>query len=102
MVDGMGNLTIYGLPLGYVWIEEVVTPEGYFPIPAQKVEITEDTTFESPIEFTIRNSKYIKLGMDSDWWEFPALMGGIGLAVAGTVAYIAIASRKKKQESLEA
>lgn len=102
MVDGMGNLTIYGLPLGYVWIEEVVTPEGYFPIPAQKVEITEDTTFESPIEFTIRNSKYIKLGMDSDWWEFPALMGGIGLAVAGTVAYIVIASRKKKQQNTEA
>ncbi|MBQ1874351.1 MAG: ATP-binding cassette domain-containing protein, partial [Paludibacteraceae bacterium] len=48
---GMGNLAIYGLPLGYVWIEEVVTPDGYFPIPAQKVEITEDTTFESPIEF---------------------------------------------------
>lgn len=102
MVDGMGNLTIYGLPLGYVWIEEVVTPEGYFPIPAQKVEITEETTFESPIEFTIRNSKYIKLGMDSDWWEFPALMGGIGLAVAGTVAYIVIASRKKKQQNTEA
>lgn len=102
MVDGMGNLTIYGLPLGCVWIEEVVTPEGYFPIPAQKVEITEDTTFESPIEFTIRNSKYIKLGMDSDWWEFPALMGGIGLAVAGAVAYIVIASRKKKQQNTEA
>ena len=102
MVDGMGNLTIYGLPLGYVWIEEVVTPEGYFPIPAQKVEITEETTFESPIEFTIRNSKYIKLGMDSDWWEFLALMGGIGLAVAGTVAYIVIASRKKKQQNTEA
>jgi uncharacterized surface anchored protein len=102
MVDGMGNLTIYGLPLGYVWIEEVVTPEGYFPIPAQKVEITEETTFTNPIEFTIRNSKYIKLGMDSDWWEFPALMGGIGLAVAGAVAYIVIASRKKKQESSEA
>lgn len=102
MVDGMGNLTIYGLPLGYVWIEEVVTPDGYFPIPAQKVEITEETTFTNPIEFTIRNSKYIKLGMDSDWWEFPALMGGIGLAVAGAVAYIVIASRKKKQESSEA
>ena len=102
MVDGMGNLTIYGLPLGYVWIEEVVTPEGYFPIPAQKVEITEETTFESPIEFTIRNSKYIKLGMDSDWWEFPALVGGITLAVAGTVAYIVIASRKKKQQNTEA
>ena len=102
MVDGMGNLTIYGLPLGCVWIEEVVTPDGYFPIPAQKVEITEETTFESPIEFTIRNSKYIKLGMDSDWWEFPALMGGIGLAVAGTVAYIVIASRKKKQQNTEA
>ncbi|MBQ1684809.1 MAG: hypothetical protein II072_04820 [Clostridia bacterium] len=102
MVDGMGNLTIYGLPLGYVWIEEVVTPDGYFPIPAQKVEITEDTTFERPIEFTIRNSKYIKLGMDSDWWEFPALVGGITLAVGGAVAYIVIASRKKKQESSEA
>lgn len=102
MVNGMGDLVIYGLPLGYVWIEEVVTPEGYFPIPAQKVEITEDTTFESPIEFTIRNSKYIKLGMDSDWWEFPALVGGITLAVGGAVAYIVIASRKKRQQNTEA
>ena len=56
----------------------------------------------NPIELIIKNSKYIKLGMDSDWWEFPALMGGIGLAVAGAVAYIVIASRKKKQQNTEA
>ena len=102
MVNGMGDLVIYGLPLGYVWIEEVVTPDGYFPIAAQKAEITEETSFTNPIELIIRNSKYIKLGMDSDWWEFPALVGGITLAVGGAVAYIVIASRKKKQESTEA
>lgn len=102
MVNGMGDLAIYGLPLGYVWIEEVVTPEGYFPIPAQKAEITEETSFTNPIELIIKNSKYIKLGMDSDWWEFPALVGGIALAVGGAVAYIVIASRKKKQQNTEA
>ncbi|MBO4384294.1 MAG: hypothetical protein J5854_02580 [Clostridia bacterium] len=102
MVNGMGDLVIYGLPLGYVWIEEVVTPDGYFPIAAQKAEITEETSFTNPIELIIKNSKYIKLGMDSDWWEFPALVGGITLAVGGAVAYIVIASRKKKQESSEA
>ena len=102
MVNGMGDLVIYGLPLGYVWIEEVVTPDGYFPIAAQKAEITEETSFTNPIELIIKNSKYIKLGMDSDWWEFPALIGGITLAVGGTAAYIVIASRRKKQESSEA
>ena len=102
MVNGMGDLVIYGLPLGYVWIEEVVTPDGYFPIAAQKAEITEETSFTNPIELIIKNSKYIKLGMDSDWWEFPALIGGITLAVGGAAAYIVIASRRKKQESSEA
>ena len=102
MVNGMGDLVIYGLPVGYVWIEETITPENYFPIPAQKVEITNETTFASPIEFVIRNSKYIKLGMDSDWWEFPALVGGITLAVGGAAAYIIIASRKKRQQNTEA
>ena len=34
---------------------------------------------------TIKNSKFVKLGLDSDWWEFPALMTGIGLGIGALV-----------------
>ena len=99
MVSGTGELKLLGLPLGDVWIEEAVTPEGYFPISAQKAEITRNMTFSSPFELTIKNSKYVKLGMDSDWWEFPALCLGILIAAGGTVFFL-VRRRKKKEISV--
>ncbi|MBQ3663871.1 MAG: Cys-Gln thioester bond-forming surface protein [Clostridia bacterium] len=95
MVSGTGELKLIGLPLGELWIEEAVTPEGYFPISAQKVVITDSMTTASPFSLTIKNSKYVKLGMDSDWWEFPALCLGILIAAGGTVFFF-IRRKKKK------
>ena len=99
MVDGTGELKLLGLPVGDIWIEEAVTPEGYFPISAQKVEVTSSMTFSSPYEMTIKNSKYVKLGMDSDWWEFPALCIGI-LILAGGAVFFILKKRKKKEISV--
>jgi len=98
MVDVNGEITIYGLPLGDVWIEESIVPEGYFPISAQKAEITKETSFENPFVMTIENSVFVKLGMDSDWWEFPALMAGIALALGGGITFIMLRRKKKNQE----
>ncbi|MBR7130124.1 MAG: hypothetical protein IKD05_07610, partial [Tidjanibacter sp.] len=81
-----------------VWIEESIVPEGYFPISAQKAEITKETSFENPLVMNIENSVFVKLGMDSDWWEFPALMLGIALALGGAVTLIVVKRKKKDQE----
>lgn len=98
MADINGEIVIHGLPLGSVWIEESIVPEGYFPISAQKAEITKETTFENPFVMTIENHVFVKLGMDSDWWEFPALMFGIALALGGGVTFIVLKKKKKNQE----
>ena len=98
MVDVNGEIILYGLPLGDVWIEESVVPEGYFPISAQKAEITKETSFENPLVMEIENSVFVKLGMDSDWWEFPALMLGIALALGGAVTLIVVKRKKKNQD----
>ena len=98
MVDGNGEITIYGLPLGDIWIEESIVPEGYFPNAAARVEITKNNKSTDPYKITIKNSKYVKLGMDSDWWEFPALMLGITLALGGGVFFIIKRKKMKKVE----
>lgn len=98
MADINGEIVIYGLPLGSVWIEESIVPKGYFPISAQKAEITKETTFENPFVMTIENHVFVKLGMDSDWWELPALMLGIALAIGGGVTFIVLKKKKKNQE----
>lgn len=93
MVDVNGEIMLYGLPLKSVWIEESIVPEGYFPNSAQKTEITKETSFDNPLTLKIENSLFVKLGMDSDWWEFPALILGIALALGGTVFFVI---RRKK------
>lgn len=98
MVDGNGEITIYGLPLGDIWIEESIVPEGYFPNAAARVEITKNNKSTDPYKITIKNSKYVKLGMDSDWWEFPALMLGITLALGGGVFFVIKRKKMKKVE----
>ena len=44
---------------------------------------------------TIKNHRFVKLGMNSDWWEFPALCGGVLLLLTGGVVAI-IRIRKKR------
>ena len=97
ITDGTGELVIYGLPLGEVWIEETVTPDGYFPISAQKVELTRENTNSEPLTFRIENHKFVKLGMDSDWWEFPALCSGVLLLLGGLVAAAIIVAKKRRK-----
>lgn len=97
ITDGTGELVIFGLPLGEIWIEETVTPDGYFPISAQKVELTRENTNSEPLTFRIENHKFVKLGMDSDWWEFPALCSGVLLLLGGLVAAAIIVAKKRKR-----
>ena len=96
ITDGTGEITIYGLPLGTVWIEESVTPDGYFPISAQKVELTKEHTLSNPFVIQIDNHKFVKLGMDSDWWEFPALCGGVLLLLGGLAAAAIVVAKKRR------
>ena len=102
ITDGTGELVIYGLPLGEIWIEETVTPDGYFPISAQKVELTRENTNSDPLTFRIENHKFVKLGMDSDWWEFPALCSGVLLLLGGLVTAAIIVAKKRKRLREEA
>lgn len=101
-VDNNGLISIVGLPLGDVWIEESVTPKDYFPISAQKAEITKEATAIKPLTLTIKNSKFVKLGMDSDWWEFPALVGGCVLLLGGGVAFLLLRKRKTGRRTSKA
>lgn len=85
MVDNNGEVIILGMPLGAVWIEESVVPAGYFPVTARKAEITKDTSALKPLEVKIPNSKSVKLGLDNDWWEIPAMIAGAVLLLDSTV-----------------
>ncbi|MBO7404738.1 MAG: hypothetical protein J6V24_07220, partial [Clostridia bacterium] len=96
MTDGTGELRFYGLPLGDIWVEESITPEGYFPISAQKVTLTREHTSVEPFSLTITNYKFVKLGMDSDWWEFPALCLGILLLLGSGVTAVVLVRRRKR------
>lgn len=97
MVDGNGEITMYGIPLGDIWVEECVTPNGYFPISAQKLTVTKEMSNEKPYIMTIKNNRFVKLGMDSDWWEFPALCGSILLLLCGAAVGIWMIVRKKRR-----
>ena len=100
MVDKNGEVFIHGLPLGDVWIEESVVPNGYFPVAARKIEVTSEMSAVEPLEIKIPNSKSVKLGMDTDWWEFPAMIAGAVLLLGGA-AFLVIKRRKKLRGSEE-
>lgn len=102
MVDDKGEITVLGLPLDTeVYIEESTVPNGFFPNPASKVVLTEDYTFEVPLETTITNTPSVKLGIDSDKYDVPIAIG-ITLLGVGVVAWRVIATKralkKKKNE----
>ena len=85
MVDNNGEVIILGMPLGAVWIEESVVPAGYFPVTARKAEITKETSALSPMVIKVPNSKSVKLGLDNDWWEIPAIIAGAVLLLGSAV-----------------
>lgn len=85
MVDKNGEVVVLGLPVGTIWIEESVVPAGYFPVTARKAEITKETSALSPMVIKVPNSKSVKLGLDNDWWEIPAMIAGAVLLLGGAV-----------------
>jgi len=97
MVDANGEVFVHGLPLGDVWIEESVVPTGYFPVAARKIEVTSEMSAVKPLEIKIPNSKSVKLGMDTDWWEFPAMIAGAVLLLGGA-AFLIIKRKKRRLE----
>ncbi len=100
MVDKNGEVVILGLPMGAIWIEESVVPSGYFPVTARKAEITKETSAIKPIEIKVPNNRSVKLGMDNDWWELPAMIMGAVLLLGGA-AFLVIKRRKKLRGSEE-
>ena len=99
MVDKNGEVVILGLPMGTIWIEESVVPAGYFPVTARKAEITKETSALSPIEIKVPNNRSVKLGLDNDWWEFPAMILCALLLLGGTAFFVI--KRKKKLRGWE-
>ncbi len=97
MVDKNGEVFVHGLPLGDVWIEESVVPNGYFPVAARKIEVTSEMSAVKPLEIKIPNSKSVKLGMDTDWWELPAMIAGAVLLLGGA-AFLIIKRKKRRLE----
>lgn len=85
MVDKNGEVVVLGLPVGTIWIEESVVPKGYFPVTARKAEITKETSVLSPMVIKVPNSKSVKLGLDNDWWEIPAMIAGAVLLLGSAV-----------------
>ena len=85
MVDKNGEVVVLGLPVGTIWIEESVVPAGYFPVTARKAEITKETSALSPMVIKVPNSNSVKLGLDNDWWEIPAMIAGAVLLLGGAV-----------------
>lgn len=102
MVDKNGELTVIGVPITDVWIEESVVPAGFFPNPAYKVTMTEDYTFEVPFETTIENSPSVKLGIDNDKYNVLIAIGitvlGAGLIVLRIVLTKRALTKDKKKE----
>lgn len=99
VADGSGRITVYGLPTGNLWLEETIRPDGYFPLTATSFELESEHTFDHPLQLSISSSKYIKLGLDSDWWEFPALcLGILLLAGAGIFLFLHFKKRRGKEE----
>lgn len=91
-----GTLTFYGIPEGEVWIEETVTPEGYFAISATKADITSETTFRTPLTVHLKNSPFVKLGKDSDKWNIPIAVTAVLFLSAG-VSYLIFRKKQKKR-----
>ena len=50
-----------------------------------------------PLEIKIPNSKSVKLGMDTDWWELPAMIAGAVLLLGGA-AFLIIKRKKRRLE----
>lgn len=83
---------IYGIPAGKYQLEETVVPVNFFPAPPVAVEITMETTSETPKEVVVTNTPQVKLGIDADKFNvviamaLTVLIGG-GIGIAAIVRY---------------
>ena len=103
MVDGKGEITVLGLPLdNEIYIEESTVPNGFFPNPACKVTLCEDSTFGVPLEVMIENAPSVKLGIDSDKYNVLIAIGicllGVGVVVWRVIAVKRALKSKEKRE----
>lgn len=101
MVNEAGELLVLGLPLETdIWMEESVVPEGYFPIGAQMLRLTNEHTIDAPLTMTVENAPFVKLGLDTDKYN-PLI--GIGMCLAGvgivTWRFIVRKRRLKKEKN---
>ncbi|MGI6175200.1 MAG: SpaA isopeptide-forming pilin-related protein [Christensenellales bacterium] len=99
MVDENGDMMVIGLPLGDVWLEETTAPDGYFPVPARKLDITADHTFDMPLTITVENNPAVKLGIDSDKYNSLIAMGICALVAAGVAAKYILWRKKLHREN---
>lgn len=96
MTDAKGGLTVYGLPIGEVWVEESTVPKGFFPIAAFKVEITAGNWSKEPLTTTVKNAVFVKLGMDYDKYEYLYPYISAALLLSGGLAAFFIIRKKKR------
>ena len=93
VVDENGKAIVYGLPIGNYWLEESITPSGYYPTAPIKINISETNDMEAPYKAVIPNSVFVKLGLDRERYIIPIV---IGLILAATVLFY-IKRKKRKR-----
>lgn len=98
MVNENGEIMVIGLPFREVWLEETTVPKGYFPLPAQKLELTADHTFDMPLTVTVENNPAVKLGIDSDKYNPLIAIGICALVIAGAVTKYVLWNKKLRRK----
>lgn len=87
---------LYGLPAGKYQLEETVVPEHFFPAPPVAVEITLETTSETPKEVVVTNTPRVKLGIDADKFNVVIAMA-LTLLIGGGVGIVALVRHRRKR-----
>ena len=87
---------LYGLPAGKYQLEETVVPEHFFPAPPVAVEITLETTSETPKEVVVTNTPRVKLGIDADKFNVVIAMA-LTLIIGSGVGIVALVRHRRKR-----
>ena len=96
VVDENGKAVIYGLPAGNYWLEESITPSGYYPTAPIKVTISDTNDIEAPYIAVIPNSVFVKLGLDRDKYNVPIAIG-VTLVIIGFTVFIMLKRKKQRR-----
>ena len=87
---------LYGLPAGKYQLEETVVPEHFFPAPPVAVEITLETTSETPREVVVTNTPQVKLGIDADKFNVVIAIA-LTLIIGSGVGIVALVRHRRKR-----